>query len=173
MTLIQDHEVLGTYLKDVAHYDEKDIVGTVTLREFVANFLNYHPAWIAFLYRVRGQFVRLLGLQQISLSDKPALHAQTIPFEAGEMLGFFAVDVAKEGEFFVARGTDKHLTAYLIILCEPLAGGMNRFYVGTAVQYHNWAGPVYFNVIRPFHHIVVQMMMRAGVKDAQLVKATI
>ncbi|MGE6761631.1 DUF2867 domain-containing protein [Corallococcus interemptor] len=29
-------------------------------------------------------------------------------------------------------------------------------------HYRNWAGPVYFNVIRPFHHLVVARMARHG-----------
>jgi len=45
-----------------------------------------------------------------------------------------------------------------------LADGRKRFHIGTAVHYHNWAGPVYFNVIRPFHHIVVSQMMKAGIR---------
>ncbi|MCP4630164.1 MAG: DUF2867 domain-containing protein [bacterium] len=31
----------------------------------------------------------------------------------------------------------------------------NRFYVITVVHYKHWTGPVYFNLIRPFHHLVV------------------
>jgi hypothetical protein len=34
--------------------------------------------------------------------------------------------------------------------------------VVTVVRYHNLAGRVYFNVIRPFHHLVVHAAMRAA-----------
>jgi hypothetical protein len=37
-----------------------------------------------------------------------------------------------------------------------------RFHVVTIVHYNNLAGPVYFNVIRPFHHLVVKQMARRG-----------
>lgn len=66
----------------------------------------------------------------------------------------------------VAEVIDDHLTAHLGVASEPLAGGMTRFHVLTIVHYHNWAGPVYFNVIRPFHHLVVGGMAQAGVKPA-------
>jgi len=32
------------------------------------------------------------------------------------------------------------------------------------VHYRSWAGPVYFNTIRPFHHIVVGSMMKHASK---------
>jgi len=36
--------------------------------------------------------------------------------------------------------------------------------VVTVVRYHAWNGPVYFNMIRPFHHLVVGRMAAAGVR---------
>ncbi|WP_422698682.1 DUF2867 domain-containing protein [Desulfosarcina cetonica] len=32
------------------------------------------------------------------------------------------------------------------------------------MRYRNWTGPVYFNLIRPFHHLVVREMMKAGAR---------
>ncbi|MCP4674680.1 MAG: DUF2867 domain-containing protein [Deltaproteobacteria bacterium] len=32
------------------------------------------------------------------------------------------------------------------------------------VKYHHWTGPVYFNVIRSFHHFVVWAMVRTAVR---------
>jgi hypothetical protein len=49
------------------------------------------------------------------------------------------------------------------VVVEPLTMG-NRFLVVTIVHYRHWTGPVYFNVIRPFHHIVVWQMMKAGAR---------
>ncbi|MBC7815075.1 MAG: DUF2867 domain-containing protein, partial [Burkholderiales bacterium] len=59
---------------------------------------------------------------------------------------------------------DSHLSAMLGVAVEPLSGDQKRFHVVTVVYYHNWAGPLYFNVIRPFHHLVVSSMARAGVR---------
>ncbi len=41
---------------------------------------------------------------------------------------------------------------------------INRFYVITTVFYKHWTGPVYFNYIRPFHHLVVSQMAKYGLK---------
>jgi hypothetical protein len=34
--------------------------------------------------------------------------------------------------------------------------------IKVVVHYKHWTGPVYFNLIRPFHHLVVSRMARAG-----------
>ena len=61
-----------------------------------------------------------------------------------------------------------HLKAYFGIAAEPLADTKNRFYVVTTVYYRHWTGPVYFNLIRPFHHLVVSQMAQAGLKNQYL-----
>jgi len=43
-----------------------------------------------------------------------------------------------------------------------VANGLIRYYIVTIVHYLHWTGPVYFNLIRPFHHLVVARMARAG-----------
>jgi hypothetical protein len=40
--------------------------------------------------------------------------------------------------------------------------GMLSYYPITIVFYKHWTGPVYFNLIRPFHHLVVARMARHG-----------
>jgi hypothetical protein len=47
-------------------------------------------------------------------------------------------------------------------VAEPVANGLIRYYIVTIVHYLHWTGPVYFNLIRPFHHLVVARMARAG-----------
>ena len=64
----------------------------------------------------------------------------------------------------MASATDTHLTAYLGVVAEPIPPD-NRFHVITIVHYQRWTGPVYFNVIRPFHHLVVSKMVKAGVTN--------
>ncbi|WP_218919788.1 DUF2867 domain-containing protein [Streptosporangium roseum] len=63
----------------------------------------------------------------------------------------------------MAGATESHLTACLAVVAEP-----GRFHVVTVVKYHRWTGPVYFNAIRPFHHLVVLGMARAGVRKRVL-----
>jgi hypothetical protein len=141
--------------------DVKIIVSDSTLREFVAGMMNYFPAWIKALYGVRAVFVRFLGMKQEHMK-MPKFTPENVPMEAGKPAAFFTVQLAQENHHWIVDAADKHLTATLGVVVEPQPDKTNKFYVLTIVHYHNWAGPVYFNVIRPFHHLVVSSMMRAG-----------
>lgn len=145
------------------HFDAKTIEGQASLREFIAGMLSYYPAWIKALYAIRWGFVRLLGMKQENLPTAPNLRPEEIPFESGQWATFFQVHAAQEENFWIASATDKHLSACIIVAAETLQNQQKRFHVGTIVHYHNWAGPIYFNVIRPFHHLVVSSMMKAGI----------
>ena len=157
---------LADLLSNADHVDVKSVEGDCSLREFIAGMFSYYPGWIKNLYRIRGGFVRLLGMKQegIPQNNHMRMNPNDVPMTAGENATFFTVALAEDARFWFASATESHLTAYLGVVVEPLAQG-NRFHVLTIVQYHNWAGPVYFNVIRPFHHIVVSKMAKAGVAN--------
>lgn len=166
MDYIRTIPELEPILRNANHVDVKTVEGDVTLREFVAAMIGYQPAWVTFLYRVRKSFVRLLGMRQAGLPHPPHLTASDLVLKPGADLSFFHIRTAQEDRFMVAEIIDQHLTADLGVVVEPLDGQRKRFHVLTVVHYHNWAGPVYFNIIRPFHHLVVGGMARAGVRPA-------
>lgn len=152
------------YCADADHVDIKTITSKATLPEFVAGLLSYYPGWIKQLYRVRYVFVRMLGLRQTGVPTGIALQAADVPMQPGANIGFFTVAAAHADRYWIAGVSEAHLTAYLGVAAEPLGDDMRQFHVVTIVRYHSWAGPVYFNVIRPFHHLVVAGMMRAGAR---------
>ncbi len=153
---------LAGLLEDADHVDVKVIEGDVLLREFVAGMFSYYPGWIKNLYRVRWGFVRLLGMKQEGVPQDMRMRPEDVSMTPGEQVAFFTVDMAADGRYWVASVSESHLSAYLGVVVEQLAHG-RRFHVITIVHYHNWAGPVYFNVIRPFHHLVVRKMAQSGV----------
>lgn len=155
-------------LEGANHVDIKVVEGEMTMREFIAGMFSYYPSWIKNLYRVRWGFVRLLGMKQegIPQSSHMRMRPEDVSLTPGEKATFFTVEMAEDGRFWVAGASESHLDAYLGVVVEPLAEG-NRFHVITIVHYNNWAGPVYFNVIRPFHHLVVSKMAKAGVANSQ------
>lgn len=166
MTYLTTLPAIQKILIDSDHFDEKMIESDVTLREFIAGFLGYHPAWIKALYGIRAVFVRFLGMKQGNVPIS-RLTPETISFTAGDMATFFKIAEGTNETVWIAKAVDDHLTGYVIIAVEPLTNGLNRFHIGTIVHYHKWTGPVYFNIIRPFHHIVVQSMMKAGAQYKQ------
>lgn len=152
---------LAPLLAGADHVDVKEIDSEVGLRAFVAGMLSYEPRWLRSLYAIRWFFVRLLGMKQSGLAPSTELSADEVAMTPGEAASFFTVTLAEEERHWVAEATESHLTAYLGVVVEPRTRG-RRFHVLTIVRYHRWTGPVYFNVIRPFHHLVVRRMMRAA-----------
>lgn len=163
MTYLSRYPYFTNIEANANHVDCKTIEGDVALREFLAGMLSYYPAWIKALYGIRWGFVRLLGMKQDNFSQTPHFNADDIPFEVGKWATFFQVEAAEEEKYWIASASDKHLSAYIVVAAEALSPHSKRFHVGTVVHYRNWAGPIYFNVIRPFHHIVVSSMMKAGI----------
>ena len=144
------------------YIDVKTVTGKIGLRASIADFLNYRPAWLMSLYAVRAVFVRFLGMRQQRGTFSRLLTPETVPMQVGKRAAFFTVRMAEEERYWFADNSDKHLKATLGVVAEPLANQQKRFHVITIVHYHNWAGPVYFQAIRPFHHLVVTSMARAG-----------
>jgi hypothetical protein len=146
------------------HFDIKTITADVSLRQFIISMLTYHPWWMALLFRLRDVLVNLLGLVKHALPDRSAIDSyDAISFTPGEKALFFIVRKAEEDHFWVAESPpDTHLMAYLGVVAQRLKNGMTRFSVFTTVRYLRWTGPVYFNLIRPFHHLVVDRMVKAG-----------
>jgi len=154
------------FLKNSDHIDIKTVEGKVSLREFIASMMSYHPWWLVLLYRIRAVVARILGLdRQINVDGPLRISPEDISFKPGDNAHFFIVRKAAENQYMIAETPDdKHLRAYLAISVEKLNSGKNRFHVATIVFYKHWTGPLYFNLIRPFHHLVVKQMMIAGIR---------
>jgi hypothetical protein len=167
MKIINKYPEISKLLNGADHADVKTVEGSVSLRQFIASMLSYYPRWIVFLYGVRAVFVRLLGMRQpAGPHELPNLRAEDIAMTPGEKATFFTVRHAKEETFWIVETPeDKHLNAFFGIIVEPIIDERKRFHVITIVHYKHWTGPVYFNTIRPFHHLVVSRMARAGVKQ--------
>ena len=167
MNTISQIPQIAQLLKGSSYIDVKSIEGQTSLRRFIASMLSYYPGWIVFLYRIRAILVKLLGLVKHPAPEAlPKLAPQDVSFVVGEAVTFFTVWLAEEKHYWVGETPeDKHLSAYFAVVVEPMEGNRKRFHVATIVYYKHWTGPVYFNLIRPFHHLVVGRMMRAGVQQ--------
>lgn len=153
---------VAPFLANANHVDVKTAEGELPLREFIANMFSYQPAWMTFLYHVRKYFVRLLGMRQEGVPQGQRMAPSEVAMVPGQKATFFELKAAAEERLWIAAASESHLTAHLGVVVEPLAGSRKRFHVLTIVHYHRWTGPVYFNVIRPFHHLVVRQMVKAG-----------
>jgi len=167
MNTISQIPQIAQLLKGSSHIDVKTIEGRTSLRQFIASMLSYYPGWIVLLYRIRVILVKLLGLVEHPAPETPPqLGPEDVSFVVGEAVTFFTVRLAEEEHFWVGETPeDKHLSAYFGVAVEPMEDHRKRFHVASIVHYKHWTGPVYFNLICPFHHLVVGRMMRAGVQQ--------
>ncbi|MFP2931161.1 DUF6463 family protein [Pyxidicoccus sp. 3LG] len=159
-------EALRPFAEGADHVDVKTVESEASLRAFLAGLLSYQPAWVSALFRVRAVFVRLLGMRQHGMPGPMRSRPEDIPMVRGSAASFFTVRHAEEEHVWVASAADTHLEALLAVVVEPGEGPRRRFHVVTVVHYRKWTGPVYFNVIRPFHHLVVGCMARAAASTA-------
>jgi hypothetical protein len=158
---------LTPLLQGADHVDVKIVEGAITLRAFLAGLAGYQPGWVTALFGGRRVFVRLLGMRQPGMPRAARLRPEQVPMQPGAKFLFFTVRLAREDRYWAAEIDDTHLRAALVVVVAPLPDGRNRFYVVTIVHYQHWTGPLYFNVIRPFHHLVVGGMARAGARSAR------
>lgn len=164
MEQIKKIKELDLYFQNIDYSDVKKIEGNASLREFISGMLSYYPWWLLLLYGIREILVSILGLVKHERPDElPFIKPEELSFKPGEKASFFIVRNAKENIFWVSETPeDKHLKAYFGVVAEELGGGLKRFHVFTLVKYIHWTGPLYFNLIRPFHHLVVSRMMKAA-----------
>jgi len=156
-TLEVDHPELAAFLLRADHVDVHRVRTERPLRSFIAATFAYQPRWIALLYSVRMRLVRLIGLDQEGVPAPTRWRPEDVPMQAGEPASFFTVQAAREDQLWIASAEERHLRGTLAILRE--AGG---YALVTIVHYRHWTGRLYFNAIRPFHHLVVMAMARAG-----------
>jgi hypothetical protein len=166
MEHIRLHKPLKMYFHNKDFIDIKTIAGKTSLRRFISGMLSYYPWWLILLYRIREILVRIFGLARHGNPGRlPSIQPKVLSFKTGERASFFIVRDAKENAYWVSETPeDKHLKAFFGVAAEEMDHGLTRFYVFTTVNFIHWTGPVYFNIIRPFHHLVVNRMMRAGMR---------
>jgi hypothetical protein len=166
-------EVLKPFLAGADHVDVKQVYGDVSLEQFILGMLSYYPGWLRLLYRVRAVLARGLGLEKYQLAGGLSdLIPHRISFTPGDTVLFFTVREARENSYWISETPeDKHLTAYIAVLKRQQEGAVNGYDVITIVRYKHWTGPIYFNLIRPFHHLVVSRMARAGIRAGQQIES--
>lgn len=161
MKLLESTPELADLTAGSDYVDVKRVRSAATLPEFVAAAMSWRPMWLNGLFRVRAVLAGMLRLRDTHVVLSGPLRPEEVSFVPGARIAFFTVSAAVEDRHIVLKASDDHLTAWLAIV---KAG--DRFEVATIVNYHRWTGPVYFAVVRPFHHLIVTAMADAGAAAA-------
>ncbi|MFC4052299.1 DUF6463 family protein [Actinomadura syzygii] len=170
MRIIDRVPELRELLADADHVDVREAESEVSLREFVAGAMGRNPTWMRGLFRARGVLARILRLREPDIPIRAVQRPEELSFAPGGRVSFFTVKEAAENRFVVLEAKDNHLSGWLVVATEPAADGRARFELATVVKYHRWTGPVYFGIIRPFHHLIVAGMARAGARGSSVAK---
>ena len=139
--------------------DVKTARGSVSLREFTAGALGHGPLWIKAMFGVRILLAWALRLET-AVPDSFRLRPETVSFTPGDPAAFFTVVRGEEDHYLLLKVSDNHLVAWLAIITDN--GQPAEFKVVTLVKYLRPVGRFYYNLIRPFHHLVLLSMCRAG-----------
>jgi hypothetical protein len=83
-----------------------------------------------------------------------------VSFAPGDPASFFTVVRGEEDHYLLLKVSDNHLVAWLAIITDNARPA--EFKVVTLVRYLRPVGRFYFGLIRPFHHLVMRGMCRAG-----------
>lgn len=118
------------------HLSPKDII----LKTFAHN-----PVWLRILYKIRACFVKPFGIETEAIESKELI-------------------IEEDNQEAIMRKDDKHLLFYVDVFITPLATGKQLIEATTLVKYHNWIGKAYFFCIKPFHRIIVPLVLKQVVR---------
>ena len=113
------------------------------------------PKWIEFLLKLRNSIVKVFGLKTERPDD-----FQT-NFKVGGYIGFFKIYSIEENEIILGAD-DKHLN-FRVSIYNSNESEFN-IKVTTPVEYNNSFGRWYMTIVKPFHHVVVKVMVKQAYK---------
>jgi len=127
----------------------------ITADDIQVEFWTKNPKWLESLYKLRDIIVKPFGLKGGEERDVQMLEEC---IRKGIDYRFVSIPAKSENETVLCLN-DKHLKAYISVYLENAENDNKLVYATTVVHFHNKLGYLYFNVIRPFHYIVVKKML--------------
>ena len=127
---------------------------------FASSFISSFPPWVKKLIILRDCLVIPFGLKPV---DLPAISDRLLAPElrVGESIGIFKVFGKSKNEVMFGED-DKHLNFRASFILEHKSGQCNLI-VGTTVSYVSRLGRLYFQLIKPFHKIIVKSCIRSTI----------
>lgn len=127
--------------------------------DILKGFFNYGPKWIESLFSLRHKLVKPFGLKT---SDQNTTKIN-FPLVVGESIGFFKIYEVHENEIILGEN-DTHLNFKVSIRVKK----QTEISIETFVEFNNLFGKIYFQIIKPFHKIIVISMLKSIVKELEV-----
>ncbi len=170
---LPEASILKTQHKKYDYVDSFESVFTnknnsVTPQNVAKAFFTSEPKWIKKLMAVRNNIVSIFGLKTSGRAI--ARHKQFERFKCapGERIGLFKVFGKTENEVVIGQD-DKHLNFRVSLLLTQNGSDFQKknLIISTTVEFNNWLGRLYFLLLKPFHKIIVQAMLKRIIKQLE------
>lgn len=159
---IRSIDSLNVLMENADYIDSRVFSGNCSFHDFLDRMLRYKPFWLRMLYKVRSVLAKIMGLKHDEIGHAK-VREKEFDFTPGGKVDFFTSVDFQGGKYWIGEAQDKHLCGYIGVVAVPCSASQTEFHTFTIVHYRNWSGPLYFNLIRPFHHLVVYFMGKYAV----------
>lgn len=145
--------------------DKLQAIGTT---EIGKSFFSSGPQWIDKLFGFRNKLVKIFGLKTPrNVTDRQKM-LKDFKCEKGEQIGLFKV-FEKTADEIILGEDDKHLNFRVSLYIDKHNENKKdkNLIISTTVKFNNWFGRLYFLPVRPFHKLIVPVMLKGIIKDIE------
>ncbi len=122
------------------------------------------PDWFALLFKLREKLAGLVGLKTGNQEEFEKMKSE-FKGKPGEQLSIFKVYDRNEEELLMGEN-DKHLDFRLSFFIKE-KGDQTELLLSTTVQYNAVSGKLYFFFVKPFHRLIVPILLKRMVLKIQ------
>ena len=131
----------------------------ISTEEMGHAFFTSSPQWGKKMFALRNGIVKMFGLKTGD-DNRKMQDADNFKLKVGEQIGIFKVFNKTDNEIILGED-DKHLDFRVSLLYNKIQDEKgNSLTISTTVKYHNWLGMLYFLPVRPFHRLIVPVMLK-------------
>ncbi len=144
--------------------DDKN--NSIDLQTFGRAFFSSGPDWIGKLFNLRNKIVAVFGIKTGGKFKDRKEVLNNFKGEVGDKIGLFRVFDKTDKEIIIGEN-DKHLNFRVSLFLGQVAGDKKDLIISTAVNFNNWFGRLYFLPVKPFHKLIVPVMLREVGKELE------
>jgi Protein of unknown function (DUF2867) len=147
-----------------------DIDNTITIQKVGKAFFTSSPKWVDKLFTFRNKIVSIFGLKTSGKITDRKTQLDNFDCEEGQQLGLFKVFSCTTNEVIFGED-DKHLNFRVSLFMENHDEDTRQktVTISTTVEFNNWFGKLYFLPVRPFHKVIVPVMLRGIIEELEKV----
>lgn len=133
----------------------------ISIAELPIVFFDVMPKWFGVLMGIREMIAGWIGLKTAKGIDVQK-QRDTFTGKVGESIALFHVHESNESEIVMGEN-DKHLDFRLSFFKQEI-GKETEIILATTVKFKGWLGHLYFFPVKPFHRLIVPIILKRMVK---------